>query len=180
MRIVVSGTHASGKSTLITDFAAVRPGYEVLPDPFEELEESALDLDAGTFYSQLVLAAARLRGRRPGDRVIAERGPLDLLAYLRALDDLGRPTRSPGLLDRGAAITARAMASVDLLVLLPLHHRDPIEVGDDEDPELRRATDAALLDLADDPALTGGARIVELAGSPEDRLARLLDAAPSI
>ena len=84
MRIVVSGTHASGKSTLIADFVAARPGYEVLPDPFEELEESALDLDAGTFYSQLVAAAGRLRGLRPGDRVIAERGPLDFLAYLRA------------------------------------------------------------------------------------------------
>lgn len=180
MRIVVSGTHASGKSTLITDFAAVRPGYEVLPDPFEALEETAIDLDAGIFFAQLVVAADRLRARRPGDRVIAERGPLDLLAYLRALDDLGRPTRSPGLLDRGAAITAEAMTAVDLLVLLPLHHRDPIVVGSDEDPELRDATDAALLDLADDPSLTGGASIVELAGSPEDRLARLLDAAPSI
>ncbi|MEC4611979.1 AAA family ATPase [Tsukamurella tyrosinosolvens] len=176
MRIVVSGTHASGKSTLIADFAAVRPGYEVLPDPFEELEESALDLDAGTFYSQLVAAAGRLRGLRPGDRVIAERGPLDFLAYLRALDDLGRPTRSPGLLDRGATITAEAAAAVDLLVLLPLHHRDPIPVGDDEDPELRSAMDAALLDLADDPSLTGRGRIVELTGSREDRLARLLEA----
>ena len=66
------------------------------------------------------------------------------------------------------------MAAVDLLVLLPLHHRDPIPVGADEDPELRAATDAALLDLADDPALTGRARIVELTGPPEERLARLL------
>lgn len=177
MRIVVSGTHASGKSTLITDLARLRRDYEVLPDPFEALEESAFELDAGIFFAQLIIAADRLRGRMPGDRVIAERGPLDFLAYLRALDDLGRPARSPGLLDRGAAITAEAMAPVDLLVLLPLHHCDPIVVGADEDPELREATDAALLDLADDPALTGGARIVELSGSREDRLAGLLEAA---
>lgn len=132
MRIVVSGTHASGKSTLITDFAAVRPDYEVLPDPFEALAETAFDLDAGTFFAQLVIASERQRGRPPGDRVIA--------------------------------------------VLLPLHHRDPITVGADEDPELRAATDAALLELADDPSLTGEARTIELAGSREDRLARLLEA----
>jgi len=176
MRIVVSGTHASGKSTLITDFAALRPDYEVLPDPFEALEETAFDLDAGIFFAQLVIASERLRGRPPGDRVIAERGPLDFLAYLRALDDLGRPTRSAGLYDRGTAITAEAMTRVDLLVLLPLHHHDPITVGADEDPELRAATDAALLELADDPSLTGAARIVELAGARKDRLARLLEA----
>ncbi|MFC4138171.1 MULTISPECIES: hypothetical protein [unclassified Microbacterium] len=36
MRIVVSGTHASGKSTLIDAFAAEHPEYRVLPDPFED------------------------------------------------------------------------------------------------------------------------------------------------
>ena len=34
MRIVVSGTHASGKSTLIADFLAARPEYLSLGDPF--------------------------------------------------------------------------------------------------------------------------------------------------
>ena len=38
---------------------------------------------------------------------------------------------------------------------------EPIPVGDDEDPELRSAMDAALLDLADDPSLTGRGRIVD-------------------
>ena len=35
MRIVISGTHASGKSTLIADFASRRPEFEVFPDPYE-------------------------------------------------------------------------------------------------------------------------------------------------
>ncbi|WP_417555848.1 hypothetical protein [Microbacterium sp.] len=41
MRIVVSGTHASGKSTLISDFALRHPGFTVLPDPFELLDEAS-------------------------------------------------------------------------------------------------------------------------------------------
>ncbi|NYD65690.1 hypothetical protein [Agromyces atrinae] len=52
MRIVVSGTHASGKSTLISDFALKHPEYAVLPDPpdflaylraLEELGLASLD-----------------------------------------------------------------------------------------------------------------------------------------
>ena len=88
MRIVVSGTHASGKSTLIADFAAAHPGYRMLPDPFELLDEAA-EADAAAFVAQLRLSAARLTRLAPGDDVIAERGPLDFLAYLDALDVLG-------------------------------------------------------------------------------------------
>jgi hypothetical protein len=103
--------------------------------------------------------------------------PLDLLAYLHALHDLGRPNASAGFLEQGTAITRDAMTSVDLLVLLPLHHATPIPVTDDEDTELRVATDGALLELADDPDLIGDTRIVELAGTPAQRLADLLAAA---
>lgn len=173
MRIVVSGTHASGKSSLIDDFVRANPEYEVLPDPFDALADQALEVDAGLFYSQLVIAADRLRGRRRGDRVIAERGPIDFLAYLHALRDLGRPSRSAGYIERGAVTTAQAMTSVDFLVLLPLQHRDPITVSADEDRELRAATDAALLDLVDDPDLMGSTRVVEVTGRPDERLSRL-------
>lgn len=54
MRIVVSGTHASGKSTLISDFATAHPEFAVLPDPFEELLDDSFDEpDAALFGRQL-------------------------------------------------------------------------------------------------------------------------------
>ena len=56
MRIVVSGTHGSGKSTLIADFVARRTEYLTLGDPFEEL-----DLDDGSSAASF---AAQLRRRR--------------------------------------------------------------------------------------------------------------------
>lgn len=173
MRIVVSGTHASGKSTLVADFAARNPGFTVLPDPFELVEASYDEPEAGMFWQQLRITAARLAELDAGSRVIAERGPLDFLAYLTALDTLGRPGRSPEAVRRGYAVTAAAMADVDLLVLLPLSARTPIAVPDDEDPDLREATDEALLELSDDPDLVGGATVIELAGAPEERLAEL-------
>ena len=60
MRIVVSGTHASGKSTLISDFVQRHPEYEVLPDPFELMDESWDAPSAALFAAQLSVAAARL------------------------------------------------------------------------------------------------------------------------
>ena len=175
MRIVVSGTHASGKSTLIADFAAAHPEYRVLPDPFEFLDEEA-DADAAAFVAQLRLSAARLSRLTPGDAVIAERGPLDFLAYLDALDALGRPGGTRELLRAAAPATERAMAHVDLLVVLPVTPADDIRVPADEDPALRTAMDDALREFADDPDLTGGARVLEIAGTPERRLRLLEDA----
>ena len=172
-RVVVSGTHASGKSTLIGDFAMANREWIVLPDPFE-LVDAQEEPDA-VFVRQLRIAAGRLLEPAHGP-VLAERGPLDFLAYLDALSRLGRSARSQDLLRRGIPLTAQAMAGVDLLVLLPLARDDRIGVGADEDLELREAMDAALLELADDPDLTGGATVVEIAGDPAQRLQRLEDA----
>lgn len=180
MLVVVSGTHASGKSTLIAEFTALHPGFEMLPDPFEMLDDADVEPGTDSFFAQLQVAAARLREPDTGVHRIAERGPLDFLAYLDALVSLRRPTSSPELFRSGLATTAAAMAQVDLLVLLPLANADHIEVPADEDPELRWAMNDSLLELADDPDLAGNARVVEITGSPSHRLAQLEDAIESV
>jgi len=180
MLVVVSGTHASGKSTLISDFAALHPEFEVLPDPFELLDDADVEPGTDSFFAQLQLSAARLTESDGGVPCIAERGPLDFLAYLDALVSLRRPTRSPELFRRGLETTAAAMARVDLLVLLPLAEADRIDVPADEDPELRSAMNDSLLELADDPDLVGNAGVVEITGSPSQRLAQLEDAIESL
>ena len=180
MLVVISGTHASGKSTLICDFMARHPDFQMLPDPFEVLDDADVDPGTDSFSAQLQLAAARLTEPPRGVSRIAERGPLDFLAYLDALVSLDRPTRSPALFRSGLATTALAMAHVDLLVLLPLAESDYIEVSADEDPELRVAMNDSLLELADDPDLVGNAGVVEITGSPTQRLTQLEDAIESL
>ncbi|PZQ91517.1 MAG: hypothetical protein DI534_00575 [Leifsonia xyli] len=124
MRIVVSGSHCTGKSTLIAAFASRHPRFEVYGDPHE------------------------LAGGGSGELI-------------------------PDLVEDAAA----AMESVDLLVLLPVSDADDIHVPADEDRELRAEMDAALLAFADDPELVPASiRTIELAGSPEHRLALLEDA----
>ena len=173
MRIAVSGTHASGKSTLIADFATTHPRYEIMPDPFELLDEQFDQPSAGMLLRQLRVCADRLEQTGPPD-VIAERSPLDFLAYLLSLGELDRATASDEVLERACELTASALRHVDLLVLLPLNARDRIWIADDEDPDLREATDAALLDLIDDADLIPGTTcVLEITGDRATRLAAL-------
>ena len=91
MRIVVSGTHASGKSTLVSDVALTHRRFRVLPDPFE-LVDGLDPVSVTSFHEQLLVSADRLTALPPDADVIAERGPLDFLAYLEALELLHRGT----------------------------------------------------------------------------------------
>lgn len=167
MRIVVSGTHATGKSTLVADLAGLLDDVVLLPDPFEDVEAGLDEPDADTFHAQLVTAARRLREPYAAAYVLAERGPLDLVAYLDALVLLDRGSRSPELADRGREIAADVMAAVDLVVLL---RADDTREPEDEDPELRAVVDDVLADLLDDPDLVADAEVVEVRGDPEARV----------
>jgi hypothetical protein len=176
VRIVVSGTHASGKSTLVSDLVMAL-GYAQLPDPFELVDDGVEPAGAESFSLQLAVAAERLVELPAGAELVAERGPLDFVAYLEALPDLGRHSVRPHTLAGLRAVTAEAMAHVDLLVVLPLEVPDVIRVPDDEDPQLRRVMDAHLLELLDEGELIGlGTRVLETGGPPEQRLAAVLQA----
>ena len=175
MRIIVSGTHASGKSTLISDFRVAHPEYLALPDPFDDLD---FDDPASerSFAAQLRSTASRLAETAHETDVIAERGPLDFLAYLTALTRLGRSDGS--LLARASAIAEASMAQVELIAVVPLDGTRRIRVPDDEDPALRVAMDEALLELLDDLESDGMAPpIITIAGDPEARLELLEHAA---
>lgn len=173
MRIVVSATHASGKSTLISDFVLRHPEFTALPDPFELVDEDDA-LGARLFASQLRIAAVRLTSEPGSTNVIAERGPLDFLAYLIALADLDGTELDEQFRERAMAHTAEALRTVDLLVVLPLTARDPIHVGADEHPRLRAAMNDVLLELVDDPDLIDdNLTVAELTGTPLERVIKL-------
>ncbi len=181
MRVVISGTHGTGKSTLLADFASSRSGWETLPDPYEYLDGAEAAPGAEVFAWQLRLAAARLLDAHAGN-LIAERGSLDFLAYLQAIEELGRGETPPALWEEGWALTQRAMLAVDLLVLLPLSAAAGIRIGADEGPELQQAMDVSLLELAEDPDLTGAHALLRsrVLGSGRSRYLRTRSASPSL
>jgi hypothetical protein len=174
VRIAVAGTHCSGKSTLVEDFLAAHPDYTHEPEPYDALElygeASAEEPAADDFYRQLEVSVETLRRYGPGARLIAERSPLDFVAYLLALRDLRR--------GGGAQVTAAvrlAAAGMEHLDLVVVVHPDGVDAPEEEDPELREAMHDRLLDLitTDEYDLLGGVRVVEVNGPRRRRLALL-------
>ncbi|HEV3486499.1 MAG TPA: hypothetical protein VG106_13905, partial [Vicinamibacterales bacterium] len=85
MRIAVSGTHCSGKTTLVEDFLAIHRDYAHEPEPYEWLTElhgeGTPDVPGvDDFYRQLEISVDRLGTHDRGAKVIAERSPIDFLA----------------------------------------------------------------------------------------------------
>jgi len=164
VRIAISGTHRTGKSTLVTALGELLPGYRTVPEPYEILAERGYDFgdppDVDDFVIQLKQSLALLR--RPSPNLILDRCPLDFLGYIAA---------SPGgdRFDPEAwrIPIERAMHSLELVVFLPADASyEPPGVTDGEDAAFRRAVDDELRDIvgSDSLDLSTGIEILTLDG----------------
>lgn len=179
VRIAVSGAHGSGKTTLVEDFVAAHPDYVHEPEPYEWLAELygeplSETPEASDFRRQLELSVGRLRGYARGARVIAERSPVDFLAYILAFGDLRRGRTSEPIAP-DVALAAQGMEHVDLLVVLPLVDADGIVVPESEDLDLREAMNDRLLEIVttDEFQILRNVRVLEVHGARRARLAAL-------
>lgn len=182
MRVAVSGSHGTGKSTLIAAFLAKFPRYRHEPEAFEALADdveltSSEGPTADGLQALLDHTISMLTIHAPGSFVVFERSPVDYLAYAAA-------SRSwpPGAVERfleGSIPDVRAgVRYLDLIVLLPVSSQGP-PPRSDEDPRFRKRVDDALRRalIDDDHDLFGqpeAPRVVELAPSPERQLAELV------
>ena len=185
VRIAISGTHCSGKTTLAEDFLAAHRDYLHEPEPYEWLEDvygeaAAGEPSADDFRRQLELSVDRLQTFARGARVVAERSSVDFLAYILALTELRRAGRDCQMIASAAELAASGLANIDLLVVLPLNESDGIVAPESEDLALRDAMNDQLLDLitTDEYSLFSGRspRVVEIHGTRDQRL-RLLEQA---
>jgi len=185
MRVAVSGTHCSGKSTLIDEFLLAHPDFNHEPEPYTVLEEDygevfAAEPSSDDFYRQLEFNATRLRCYQPGERVIFERSPVDFLAYILGLNDVGRGEANSYLIERSLEIVTDAIRFLDLIVFLPLDEKGGPMTPESEDRELRIAVDCRLVSIFSDDEFnlftSGSPVVLEAMGSTQRRL-RLLEGA---
>jgi hypothetical protein len=176
MRIAVSGTHGSGKSTLIEDFCAAHPDYQHVQEPYWELAQRGVTFadgaTSGDLEEQLAQSCA-LIAQTAGADVIFDRCPFDFIAYLEVVSRQEAFDWEPGgkLLPR----IEKALAMLDLVVFLPLSSPDEIAVAI-ELPKLRARVDQRLKRLLrdDEAELLGeGPRLLEITGTRAERLQRL-------
>ncbi len=182
MRVAISGTHCSGKSTLIDAFLAAHAEYVHEPEPYEALtdlygEAFGAEPSADDFFRQLEYQIERLHKYRFGDRVIFERSPADFVAYLLALEGLGRDTADIAVTKQSITAARNAVAMLDLIVYV---RAADVPAPESEDPHLRRAVDARLEQILLDDVIglftNDRPLVLELAGTTVQRL-RALEAA---
>ena len=116
MRVAVSGTHGSGKTTLVEDFVTAHPEYVHVPEPFEMLSEAgAAFSDPPTiadYLEQLEHSIETLHAHEAEANVIFDRCPLDFVAYLSVL---GRSGDEAFDVDSVLEDASDAIATLDLV-----------------------------------------------------------------
>lgn len=179
MRIAITGTHGSGKTTLASDFRDASPSYEVLSEPYWQLVQEGVAFSARPtvedLEAQLGYSCRQILDIATGHSVVFDRCPLDFLAYLDVVSagqgfDWEPQGRLLGRIDC-------ALKSLDTIIFVPLVEPDEIP-GPIELPRLRARVDRrlkAMFEQDDLGLLADGPQILELSGSRIERLGKLLD-----
>jgi hypothetical protein len=179
MRIGISGTHGTGKTTLAEALCQRLPGHVTTDEPFYLLEEEGYEFafpPVPDDYRALLARSLRILNTPPSlPRVVFDRTPLDYLAYLAAVgvDAEGKA---------GAPAIKSALASLDLLVITVVTPETEQTLPAPDMPELRARMNDALLDLvyADPLDAWGEVPLLELDGPLENRLPAVLAALAAI
>lgn len=171
VRIAFSGSHRVGKTTLVEQVAERLPGYATVDEPYYLLEEDGYESaevpTIDDFEAQLVRSLAALEDA--GDDVLFDRCPVDLLAYLLEHDDAA--TFDP---DEWLEKIRDAVATLDLIVLVPIEEVDRIALAPHEDAGLRRAVHDRIRDLLIDQALGLDVEVLTVTGDVRARMEQVL------
>jgi hypothetical protein len=179
MRVGISGTHGTGKTTLAQALCAQLPGHVAADEPYWLLEAEGYEFGfppSPEDYRALLARSVRsLSSPQLLAGVIFDRTPLDYLAYMAATGaDL------PG--HAGAAALRPAFASLDLLVITLITAETEQVLPAAELPRLRTEMNDSLLELVYDDPLNAWEDIpvLELSGSLDGRLDAVLAALDQI
>jgi hypothetical protein len=167
MRIAVSGTHYSGKSTLVEELARRLPGYQAVEEPYHLLVEEGHDFpelpSIEDFELQLKRSIENLEEKEAD--VLFDRCPADLLAYLLTHEEADSFD-----LERWLPRVRAAVESLDLIVFLPVEDRDRIPLPASEDAGLRRRVDEALREILLENRFDWDVDVLEVSGPLAERV----------
>ena len=178
MRVGISGTHGTGKTTLAEALCAHLPGHVAADEPYYLLEEQGYEFGFPPSledYRALLACSARSLSSPPLlPGAVFDRTPLDYLAYMAA-------TGADPSDEAGAAALRPAFASLDLLVITLITPETEQVLPAAEMPGLRSQMNDALLELVYDDPLNawGEIPVLELTGPLDGRLDAVLAALAS-
>ncbi len=171
MRIGISGTHGTGKTTLAEALCAHLPGHIAADEPYYLLEEDGYEAaekpTIEDFVAQLERSLVALEANDPN--VLFDRCPVDILAYLLTHEDAD--AFDP---DDWAARASRAMHTIDLVVRVPIEQPDRIPIPATEDNALRHAVDEKVRELLMDAPFDFETDMMAVSGDIRTRVAQVM------
>jgi hypothetical protein len=175
VRIAISGSHRTGKSTLVEDLHERLPDHLPVEEPYHLLEEEGYAFadppSVEDFEAQLERSIGAVDERTPD--VLFDRCPADLLAYL-----IQHPDAEEFVREEWLPRVRAAMATLDLVVLLRIESPDRIGLPSSEDAELRLAVDRELEEMLLEGAGDLDVEVLEVRGDRHDRVEQVMRRVP--
>lgn len=173
MRIAFTGSHRTGKSTLIGALSALLPKYKAVDEPYHLMEEDGHDFthppSLDDFVAQLERSIAEVNGA--GADALFDRCPVDFLGYILSHEDAGSFD-----LDEWLPHVEEAVRMLDLIVFVPIESPDRIAfASSDDDDDSRTIVDEKLRELLLDDPFDLDLKVLQVEGEPEARAARVLE-----
>lgn len=133
MRISVSGTANTGKSTLIKDFKEVWPNYTVAEFTYREQLKSLPHSKSCTQETQWMILNSmidEMQKHSNSDHVIYDRCPLDNLVYSLWVFDKGEGDIDQAFIDKCVPLVRESMKFLDIAFFIPLTNAAPVAIVD--------------------------------------------------
>jgi len=170
MRIAVSGTHRAGKTTLVAALAELLPAYEVVGEPYHQLEEEGHEFaeipSLEDFELQLERSIDCLVDS--AENQLFDRCPADLLAYLLTHRD------ADGFdVDDWLPRVEAAMQRLDFVVFVPVEDPDLVSIPPEE-RRFRRRVDEELRSILVEDRWELGVEVIEVTGPVAARARQVL------
>jgi len=174
MKLAVSGSHQTGKTTLIGDLADSLPLFNPVNEPYYQL------LEDGHIFSEmpgredfeLQLERSIKSLSESSGNLLFDRCPYDIIAYLLTLE--GSPVFDQG---KWLKMVEGAIQCVDLVIFVPIEDRDRVPVPASEYAGLRRRVDRELREIVLEDRFDFGVPAIEVTGSTKERVRQVLEAA---
>jgi predicted ATPase len=171
MRIAISGTHFSGKSTLVEALSDALPQYMIVEEPYHLLEEEGYEFSEfpslEDFEMQLKRSIESLE--ESASNVVFDRCPADILGYL-----LSHTDAEAFDLDVWLPRIHTAIRTLDLVVFIPIEEPDRIVLPISQDASYRRRVDEKLKEIILENSFDFEVDVLEVTGSLQARIEQVL------
>jgi predicted ATPase len=171
LRLGISGSHATGKSTLAAELRSALPQWSFVEEAYTHLLEEGEEFGAKPTIDDIeaqLLRSIDLIGSISDSNAVFERSPVDYLAYLTAL------RADTEALGYWLQESREALVSLDAVIFVPVERPDRIIVGSEDLPRLRNAVDRHLRQGLVEDSWDLRLTVHVCHGSPANRVAQVL------